>query len=67
MKVGDKVVLLDNVYNNDDDDDDLMSPGRTGVVVRVGIHGSYISVRLDGEPVEGEQDWTFLPEELELV
>lgn len=65
MKVGDKVVLLDNVYNSDDDD--LMSPGRTGAVIRVGIHGRYISVTLDGEPVEGEQDWTFLPEELELV
>lgn len=65
MKVGDKVVLLENVYNNDDDN--LMAPGRTGVVCRVGIQGRYISVTLDGEPVEGEQNWTFLPEELELA
>lgn len=65
MKVGDKVVLLENVYNNDDDN--LMAPGRTGVVCRVGIQSRYISVTLDGEPVEGEQNWTFLPEELELA
>ena len=65
MKVGDKVVLLDNVYNNDDDDE--MAPGRTGVVTGTSVDCLYLNVELDGEPVEGDQNWTFLPSELELV
>lgn len=65
MKIGDKVVLLDNVYNNEDDDD--MAPGRTGVIYGESVGGRYFHVTLDGEPVEGEQNWTFLPSELEVI
>lgn len=65
MKIGDKVRLLDNVYDNEEDND--MAPGRTGTIYDITLHGSYIGVTLDGEPVEGDLDWTFLPTELEVI
>jgi hypothetical protein len=65
MKMGDKVKLLDNIYDNDEDSE--MAPGRTGIIYDVSTTGSYIGVTLDGEPVEGSLDWTFLPTELEVI
>ena len=68
MKVGDSVKLLENVY--DDAGDKFFAVGVTGKVITPKRYPDsspvYVYVRLDNPPPEGS-DWTFLPEELEVV
>lgn len=68
MKVGDSVTLLKNVYDNAGDK--FFAVGVTGKVIYPKRYPEnsppYVYVRLDSPPPEGS-DWTFLPEELEVL
>lgn len=63
MKIGDRVKLLENVYNCEDDG--LMLPGTKGYINNIEL-GTYIYVQLD-EPVDGVGLWLFYEDELEVV
>lgn len=63
MNIGDRVKLLNNVYENNSDRE--MAPGTKGYIKDIVLE-KYIYVVLD-KPVEGLREWTFIPSELEVI
>ena len=67
MKIGDRVKLLDNIYDAfSDDDEEWYTPGSLGTVTEVHTKSGFVRVELDKAP-EGEHSFAYYPHELALA